>query len=150
MVTGVGGAAARIVPSGRAVSASSVSASPSAAVKVATTTRVGEMDSDRMYYLDGVVNAVMDRQAQALLRQDEEGFLAPAKTDQPRSQLALRYRNLSAMHISRLHFVTSLTATNTAGQWNGLTTVYFCFLTPDCIEDQIDEATVWTDKEDGP
>lgn len=106
--------------------------------------------SPRPLTFEDKVKAVIEAQAKALLRGDEEAFLSPAKDSRVRQSLAMRFRNLTALRISRAELTNTSLSRMEDGRWLGTMVVAFCFVTPDCVLDKVSEPVVWADTPSGP
>ncbi|MGW4465515.1 hypothetical protein [Micromonospora sp. NBC_01796] len=95
------------------------------------------------------IDALLDQQAQALLRGDEQGFLAvadpasPAAADLKRQFRVLRSMKVAAWHPSLNGRPTRMNS-NTS-EWRVLVTIGHCFVLTDCRTGPVTIGTRWDD-----
>lgn len=95
------------------------------------------------------IDLLLDQQAQALLRGDEQAFLAvadpasPAAADLKRQFRVLRSMKVAAWEPSRNGPLAQMT--NNAAEWRVLVTVGHCFVVPGCRTGPVTIGTRWVD-----
>lgn len=93
----------------------------------------------------------LTEQAAALRRKDEKAFLKPAKDQEIRDKLKLRYDNLIALKVTKFTLgLRFLSISPTPDRWQAELVVSFCFVLSDCVADKIYEPTLWTETSKGP
>ena len=117
----------------------------------AVVTRPGDRSADRARELHRLMNLVVGDQAKAVLAKDEAAFLGPAAVPAAKSALQRRYRNLVALHVSRLELAADWPVVDAAtGRWKSGLRYQFCFVAPACSPDNVTEPAVWEDTDAGP
>ncbi len=113
--------------------------------------KVGETTDERENDLRSIVAQTLYDQAQALLRNDEAGYLQPVGSDAARAELTRRYRNLTAMRATGYsQNIQTIDHDPGAGQWKTTVRIGFCFLVAKCEVDSVVETMMWADAEGGP
>jgi hypothetical protein len=95
------------------------------------------------------IEALLDQQAEALLRGDEQGFLAVADPASPAAaDLSRQFRVLRSMKIAAWHPSLNgrpIRMNSSAGEWRVLVTIGHCFVVPDCRTGPVTIGTRWLD-----
>jgi len=117
----------------------------------ACTSTAGNGTELSAFDLQSKLNEIVTAQGNALLAADKDGFTRVAKQPGVREELLLRYRNMTAMRVSKARSSVSIPQRDTEpGYWKAELTIDLCFVAPSCREEQVTEQTRWTVGADGP
>ncbi|MFS8477491.1 MAG: hypothetical protein FWJ93_00700 [Micromonosporaceae bacterium] len=103
------------------------------------------------------IDKVLEGQADALLRGDEQGFLAVAAADDAtvREELTRRYRSLTALQVARWTSVVAApprqeTSADGRTEWVARLSLRHCFAVPTCSESDLRVESRWVERDGRP
>jgi hypothetical protein len=118
-----------------------------AAPAVASSPRAGDPSAVRHAWVRSRIQTVLDAQAAALLRGDEQGFVAPVDPSVPPlvDDLRRRFTALRAMDVTGWTETLAADPTPIDGGWRATVKIGYCFGVPGCQPVTIPVATRWAE-----
>lgn len=114
--------------------------------------RPGDPPAVRAAWMRAQISSALDAQGAALLRGDEDGFLAigEAGNTEVRKELARRYRSLRALQVTVWDPEVSTTPTPPSGgadQWRARLSLRHCFVVSTCEPEELRVESRWVDRD---